>query len=111
VSRHGARAVRRPADPSLAYVRDVDTPVVLGDVVDALEVVTQLAESRDDDELARAARHVHALVVSLRSQFVEELTGATAPSETATAPGAPAQPVEDTATRARPPSLAAASNS
>jgi hypothetical protein len=68
--------------PSLAYVRDTDTPVVLADVVDALELVTDVAEARRDPELARLARHVHALAASLRTQFVSDLTGPHAPAET-----------------------------
>ena len=70
-------------DPALAYVRDVDTPVVLADVVRSLERLTALADDRDDAEFASAARRVHALAVTLRAQFVSELIGDRSPSETA----------------------------
>ena len=84
MSRRPAASTHEP-DPSLAYVRDADTPVVLRDVVEALERVTVLAETRRDGELARAARHARALAAALRAQFVTELVGATPPSETAIA--------------------------
>jgi hypothetical protein len=76
-------AATRSVDPTLAYVRDVDTPVVLADVVASLERLTELADDHDDPELANAARHVHALAVTLRAQFVSDLIGERAPAENA----------------------------
>jgi hypothetical protein len=83
VSRPRRRPGPRSVDPALAYVRDVDTPVVLADVVRSLERLTALADDRDDAELANAARRVHALAVTLRAQFVSELIGDRSPSDTA----------------------------
>jgi len=77
------RAAARSVDLALAYVRDADTPVVLADVVDSLERLTELADDHDDPELANAARRVHALAVTLRAQFVSELIGDRSPSDTA----------------------------
>ena len=75
----------RSLDPTLAYVRDVDTPVVLADVVESLERLTEIADGHDHPELANAARHVHALAVTLRSQFVSDVVGGGSPSQTAVA--------------------------
>jgi hypothetical protein len=83
VTRRRSASERPSVDAALSYLRDVDTPVVLADVVDALELVTRLAEASGHEDLARAARHTQALAASLRAQFVSDLVGAKAPSETA----------------------------
>lgn len=67
----------------LAYVRDADTPVALGDVLDALEHLTALAARSGDDDVATAARHVRTLATTVRGQFVADLTGRMSPSERA----------------------------